>query len=98
MTTSRRFRRLTRQHPCKQSVRTSVRGLEPRPGGGRLHGQVPPAVPTGQRISDLKKAEGNGESRQAPEPLQTPDPGTPDEPAPPDQPATPDQPEEPETP
>ena len=63
-----------------------------------------PDVPTGQRISDLKKAEGNGESRQAPETLQTPDPGTPDEPAPPDQPATldqpatPDKPDKPETP
>src|SRR6516162_8388297 len=57
-----------------------------------------PDVPTGQRISDLKKAEGNGESRQAPETLQTPDPGTPDEPATPDQPATTEEPDKPDKP
>jgi DUF1680 family protein len=37
-------------------------------------------VLTGQRTSDLKKVDSNGESRQTPETLQTPDPETPDEP------------------
>src|ERR1700760_4401310 len=76
MTTSCHLRRLTRRHPRKQSVRFSARGLEPRSGEGRLHGQVPPGtifrdVLTGQRTSDLEKVDGSGESRQAPETQET---------------------------
>src|SRR5690242_13506011 len=71
MTTSRRPRRLNRRHPRKQPVRISAGGGEPAPGRGRLHGQVSlgtifRAVLTGQRISDLKKADGNGDSHQTP--------------------------------
>src|SRR4030088_1326567 len=71
MTTSRRPRRLNRRHPRKQPVRISVPGGEPAPGRGRLHGQVSlgtifRAVLTGQRISDLKKVDGNGDSHQTP--------------------------------
>src|SRR5262249_53727522 len=78
MTTGCRPGRLTRQHPCKQSVRISARGREPAPGRGRLHGQVRLGtifrdVLTGQRISDLTKAD----SPQAPTDTGTPDPGTP---------------------
>src|SRR5262245_8618706 len=89
MTTGRPPWRLTRQPSCKQSVRISARGLEPGPGGGRLHGQVPldtifRDVLTGQRTSDLKKADGNGESLETPKTQETPDPETPDEPGSPD--------------
>src|SRR5215471_9329170 len=82
MTTGCRPGRLTRQHPCKQSVRIPARGREPAPGPGRLHGQVRLGtifrdVLTGQRISDLTKADGNGDSHQAPKDTETPDPGTP---------------------
>src|SRR5215472_17608510 len=89
MTTGRPPWRLTRQSPCKQSVRISARGLEPGSGGGRLHGQVPldtifRDVLTGQRTSDLKKADGNGESLGTPKTQETPDPETPDEPGSPD--------------
>src|SRR5215469_11560919 len=82
MTTGCRLRRLTRRHPCKQSVRTSARGLEPRPGGGRLHGQVPldtifRDVLTGQRTSALKKPHATGESPQTTETQATPNPETP---------------------
>ena len=67
MTTGCRPRRLTRRRPRKQSVRISARGLEPRPGRGRLHGQVPldtifRDVLTGQRTSDLKKVDGTGKA------------------------------------
>src|SRR5689334_11848797 len=99
MTTGRRPRRLTRQHPRKQSVRISACGLEPGPGEGRLHGRVPldtifRDVLTGQRISDLKKVDGNGESLDTPETQATPDPETPDAQEPPDEqePQTPDEP------
>src|SRR5512140_1681376 len=93
MTTGCRPRRLTRRRPCKQSVRISVRGLEPSPGEGRLHGQVPldaifRDVLTGQRTSDLKKVDGNGESPQT---QVTPDPETPDEPQATDESATQDE-------
>src|SRR6266567_3365997 len=71
MTTGGRPRRLNRRHPRKQPVRISARGGEPAPGRGRLHGQVSRgtifrAVLTGQRISDLKKVDGSGDSHQAP--------------------------------
>ena len=71
MTTGCRPRRLNRRHPRKQPVRISARGGEPAPGRGRLHGQVSlgtifGAVLTGQRISDLKKVDGNGDSHQTP--------------------------------
>jgi hypothetical protein len=97
MTTDCRARRLTRQHPCKQSVRISARGLEPGPGEGRLHGQVPldtifRDVLTGQRTSDLKKVDGNGESLDTPQTQATPDPETPDEPPIPDGAQTPEEP------
>src|SRR4029077_7241023 len=94
MTTGCRPRRLTRGTLCKQSVRISVRGREPTPGGGRLHGQVAldtifRDVLTGQRISDLEKVDGNGESLETPKTQATPDPETPD-PETPD-PETPDE-------
>src|SRR5580704_7914897 len=90
MTTGCRPRRLTRRTLCKQSVRISVRGREPTPGRGRLHGQVAldtifRDVLTGQRISDLEKVDGNGESLETPKTQVTPDPETPD-------PETPDEP------
>src|SRR6185312_1926108 len=100
MTTGRRLRRLNRRTLCKQSVRISVRGREPTPGRGRLHGQVAldtifRDVLTGQRISDLEKVDGNGESLETPKTQATPDPETPD-PEDPDQetpdPETPDEP------
>src|SRR3984893_8989216 len=83
MTTGGRSRWLTRRALCKQSVRISVRGLEPTSGRGRLHGQVPLKqifrdVLTGQRISDLEKVDGNGESLETPKTQATPDPETPD--------------------
>ena len=89
MTTGCRLRRLTRRHPRKQSVRISARGLEPRSGEGRLHGQVPPGtifrdVLTGQRTSDLEKVDGSGESRQTPETpesQETPEPRNPEIPS-----------------
>src|ERR1700730_4179127 len=85
MTTGGHSRWLTRRALCKQSVRISVRGLEPTSGRGRLHGQVPLKqifrdVLTGQRTSDLKKVDGNGESLETPKTQATPDPETPDEP------------------
>src|SRR6476646_2694019 len=94
MTTGGRPRRLTRRTLCKQSVRISARGREPTPGGGRLHGQVAldtifRDVLTGQRISDLEKVDGNGESLETPKTQATPDPETPD-PETPD-PETPDE-------
>src|SRR5690348_6271450 len=99
MTTGRRPRWLTHRTLCKQSVRISVRGREPTLGWGRLHGQVPldtifRDVLTGQRISDLKKVDGNGESLDTPETQATPDPETPDAQEPPDEqePQTPDEP------
>jgi uncharacterized protein len=50
-------------------------------------------VLTGQRTSDLKKADGNGESLETPQTQETPDPETPDEPGSPDDLATtPDEP------
>src|ERR1700730_6980897 len=87
MTTGGHSRWLTRRALCKQSVRISVRGLEPTSGRGRLHGQVPLKqifrdVLTGQRTSDLKKVDGNGESLETPKTQATPDPETPDEPEP----------------
>src|SRR5712664_503094 len=90
MTTDRRPRRLTRQHPCKQSVRISAHGLEPRRGEGLLHRLVPldtifRDVLTGQRTSDLKKVDGNGESLDTPETQATPYPETPDAQEPPDE-------------
>src|SRR6476660_4519010 len=90
MTTGGRPRRLTRRTLCKQSVRISARGREPTPGGERLHGQVAldtifRDVLTGQRISDLEKVDGNGESLETPKTQATPDPETPD-------PETPDEP------
>ena len=108
MTTDCRVRRLTRQYPCKQSVRVSARGLEPGPGEGRLHGQVPldtifRNVLTGQRTSDLKKVDGNGEGPDAPQTQATPDPETPDEvkaeagPQTPEEPASQAKPPEPKT-
>src|SRR6266568_3864820 len=71
MTTGGRPRRLNRRHPRKQPVRISACGGEPAPGRGRLHGQVSRgtifrAVLTGQRISDLKKVDGSGDSHQTP--------------------------------
>src|SRR4029077_5975644 len=98
MTTDCRTRRLSRQDPCKQSVRISAPGLEPGPGEGRLHGQVPlhaifRDVLTGQRTSDLKKVDGNGESLDAPQTQATPDPETPDAQETPDEPQAADEPE-----
>src|SRR5690349_16834345 len=86
MTTGCRRRRLTRRTLCKQSVRISARGREPAPGWGRLHGRVAldtifRDVLTGQRISDLEKVDGNGESLETPKTQATPDPETPDKPA-----------------
>src|SRR5580704_8656967 len=83
MTTGGRPRWLTRRTPCKQSVRISARGREPTLGRGRLHGQVAQDtifrdVLTGQRISDLEKVDGNGESLETPKTQATPDPETPD--------------------
>src|SRR5438477_4818916 len=94
MTTSCRPRRLNPRHPRKQPVRISARGREPAPGRGRLHGQVPlgtifRAVLTGQRISDVKKADGNGDSHPTPDAQETPDPETPAEPVTPDETAAP---------
>src|SRR6266705_2472176 len=96
MTTGCRPRRLNHRHPRKQPVRISARGREPAPGRGRLHGQVPlgmifRAVLTGQRISDLKKVDGNGDSHQTPKARETPDPETPDEPETPGETAAPEE-------
>src|SRR5690349_16872009 len=79
MTTGCRRRRLTRRTLCKQSVRISARGREPAPGWGRLHGRVAldtifRDVLTGQRISDLEKVDGNGESLETPKTQATPNP------------------------
>src|SRR5207245_2508690 len=65
-------------------------GREPTSGSGRLHGQVAldtifRDVLTGQRISDLEKVDGNGESLETPKTQATPDPEIPD-------PETPDEP------
>src|SRR6478672_2248793 len=85
MTTGGRPRRLTRRTLCKQSVRISARGREPTPGGERLHGQVAldtifRDVLTGQRISDLEKVDGSGESLETPKTQASSDPDTPDKP------------------
>src|SRR5947208_1050981 len=85
MTTGGRPGRLNRRTLCKQSVRISARGLEPAPGRGRLHGQVAldtifRDVLTGQRISDLEKVDGSGESLETPKTQATSDPDTPDKP------------------
>ena len=46
---------------------------------------------TGQRISDLTKVDGNGDSHQTPKARETPDPETPDEPETPSETAAPEQ-------
>ena len=46
---------------------------------------------TGQRISDLTKVDGNGDSHQTPKARETPDPETPDEPETPGETAVPEQ-------
>src|SRR6476660_7627046 len=94
MTTGCRPRWLIRPTLCKQSVRISVRGREPTPGRGRLHGQVAldtifRDVLTGQRISDLEKVDGNGESLETPKTQAAPDPDPPAAQAP--QPESPDE-------
>src|SRR6266700_6754172 len=85
MTTGGRPWRLTRRTVCKQSVRISARGREPTSGRERLHGQVAldtifRDVLTGQRISDLEKVDGSGESLETPKTQATSDPDTPDKP------------------